>query len=67
MEKNALQCGFCTPGMILSALSLLMENPEPMEKDIIEGMNDNFCRYGTHLRIVRTIQQAAREMGGKRL
>ena len=66
MAQNALQCGFCTPGMILNALSLLMENPDPTEKEIIEGMNDNLCRCGAHLRIVRAVQQAAREMGGKR-
>jgi len=66
MGQNALQCGFCTPGMILNALSLLTENPNPTEKDIIEGMNDNLCRCGAHLRIVRAIQQAAREMGGRK-
>ncbi|HYB19597.1 MAG TPA: (2Fe-2S)-binding protein [Thermodesulfobacteriota bacterium] len=66
MGQNALQCGFCTPGMILNALSLLTENPNPTENDIIEGMNDNLCRCGAHLRIVRAIQQAAREMGGRK-
>ena len=66
MEHNALQCGFCTPGMILNALSFLAENPQPTEKEIIDGMNDNLCRCGAHLRIVQAIQQAAREMGGKR-
>jgi len=66
MTQNALQCGFCTPGMILNALGLLMENPAPTEKDIIEGMNDNLCRCGAHLRIIRAIQQAAREMEGKK-
>jgi len=66
MEHNALQCGFCTPGMIMNAISLLAENPQPTEKDIIEGMNDNLCRCGAHLRIVRAIQQAAKEMEGKR-
>ena len=66
MEHNALQCGFCTPGMILNALGLLMENPDPTEKNIVEGMNDNLCRCGAHLRIIRAIQQAAREMGGKK-
>jgi len=66
MEHDALQCGFCTSGMIMNALSLLAENPQPTEKDIIDGMNDNLCRCGAHLRIVRAIQQAAREMGGKK-
>jgi len=65
MDLDGMQCGFCTPGMILNALSLLTENPAPTEKDIIAGMNDNLCRCGAHLRIVRAIQQAAGEMGGK--
>ena len=66
MEYDALQCGFCTPCMIMNALSLLTEKPQPTEKDIIDGMNDNLCPCGAHLRIVRAIQQAAREMEGKR-
>lgn len=66
MEHNALQCGFCTPGMIMNAFSLLAENPRPTEKDIIDGMNDNLCRCGAHPRIVRAIEQAAKEMGGKK-
>ena len=66
MEHDALQCGFCTPGMIMNAMGLLAENPRPTEKDIIDGMNDNLCRCGAHLRIVRAIQQAAREMGEKK-
>ena len=66
MEHNALQCGFCTPGMIMNAYGLLMENPMPTEKEIIQGMNDNLCRCGAHVRIIRAIQQAAKEMGGKR-
>ncbi len=66
MEHNALQCGFCTPGMIMNAYGLLLENPMPTEKEIIQGMNDNLCRCGAHVRIIRAIQQAAKEMGGKR-
>lgn len=66
MEHDALQCGFCTPGMIMNAMGLLAENPRPTEKDIIDGMNDNLCRCGAHLRIVRAIQQAAREMKRKK-
>jgi len=61
---NALQCGFCTPGMILNAFSLLIENPQPAESDILRGMNDNLCRCGSHTRIVQAIQAAAREMKG---
>ncbi|HUL30628.1 MAG TPA: (2Fe-2S)-binding protein [Thermodesulfobacteriota bacterium] len=66
MDRDALQCGFCTPGMILSAYGLLLEKPVPTEAEIIEGMNDNLCRCGAHLRIVQAIQIAAEEMRGGR-
>ena len=66
LDHDALQCGFCTSGMILSAYSLLVKKPTPTESDIIEGMNDNLCRCGAHLRIVRAIQSAAEEMRGGR-
>jgi aerobic-type carbon monoxide dehydrogenase small subunit (CoxS/CutS family) len=52
--------------MILSAYSLLLEKPAPTEAEIIEGMNDNLCRCGAHLRIVQAIQSAAEEMKGGR-
>ena len=48
VEHNALQCGFCTPGMILTAYSLLLTKPAPKEEDIIESMEDNLCRCGSH-------------------
>ena len=66
MDHNALQCGFCTSGMILSAYSLLLEKPRPTEAEIIEGMNDNLCRCGAHVRIIQAIQSAALEMRGGR-
>ena len=66
MDHDALQCGFCTSGMILSAYSLLVEKPTPTEAEIIESMNDNLCRCGAHLRILRAIQSAAEEMRGGR-
>ena len=67
MDQNALQCGFCTSGMILNAYSLLLEKPRPTEAEIIEGMDDNLCRCGAHVRIIQAIQSAAKEMrGGKR-
>ena len=62
IEHNALQCGFCTPGMILNAYSLLIERPRATEVEILRGMNDNLCRCGAHQRIVQAIQSAAREM-----
>ena len=64
VKYDALQCGFCTPGMILNAYSLLMKNPRLTRKDIIEGMEDNLCRCGAHTRIVQAIQTAARNMSG---
>ena len=62
VEHDALQCGFCTPGMILSAYGLLLENPEPTRQQIVEHMEDNLCRCGAHKRIVMAIESAAAEM-----
>jgi aerobic-type carbon monoxide dehydrogenase small subunit (CoxS/CutS family) len=64
MKHGALQCGFCTPGMILNAYSLLLKNPQPTRAEIIEGMDDSLCRCGAHTRIVQAIQTAAKEMRG---
>jgi len=63
VEHDALQCGFCTPGMILSAYSLLLENPKPTRQQILDHMEDNLCRCGAHVRIVEAIETAAAEMG----
>lgn len=66
MEHDALQCGFCTPGMILTAVGLLIKNPYPTREQIIEGMDGNFCRCGAHNRIIDAVETAARETkGGK--
>ncbi|MGB8952276.1 MAG: (2Fe-2S)-binding protein [Candidatus Aminicenantales bacterium] len=64
VEHDALQCGFCTPGMILTAYGLLLKNPNPSRKDIIEGMDENLCRCGAHTRIIQAIQKAAQNMRG---
>jgi aerobic-type carbon monoxide dehydrogenase small subunit (CoxS/CutS family) len=64
MENDALQCGFCTPGMILNAYSLLRDNPRPSRAEIIQGMEGNLCRCGAHTRIVEAIQSAAKDMVG---
>jgi aerobic-type carbon monoxide dehydrogenase small subunit (CoxS/CutS family) len=64
IRHGALQCGFCTPGMILKAHSLLSHNPRPSRVEIIEGMDGNLCRCGTHMRVVHAIETAAREMKG---
>jgi carbon-monoxide dehydrogenase small subunit len=66
MEHDALQCGYCTSGMILNAYALLQKNPRPSGPDIVKGMDDNLCRCGAHTRIIQAIQAAAKEMeGGK--
>jgi len=62
MENDALQCGFCTPGMILTACGLLRTTPEPSREDIARGMNRNLCRCGAHPRIIDAIQSAAEKM-----
>lgn len=64
MEHDALQCGFCTPGMILSAYALLRENPQPSYSEIVRAMDDNLCRCGAYKRIVQAIQAASKEMKG---
>lgn len=64
VEHDALQCGFCTPGMIMKAHSMLSESPEPSRNEILEEMNENLCRCGAHVRIVEAIQTAAKEMKG---
>jgi aerobic-type carbon monoxide dehydrogenase small subunit (CoxS/CutS family) len=58
------QCGYCTPGMILKAYSLLADNPTPSREEIIGGMDENLCRCGAHTRIVTAIETASREMKG---
>ena len=64
MENDALQCGFCTSGMILSAYALLRENPQPSYSEIVRAMDDNLCRCGAYKRIVEAIQAASKEMKG---
>ncbi len=58
-EEHGLQCGYCTPGMIISAVSLLDENPSPTEQQIREGISGNLCRCTGYQHIVKAIQYAA--------
>jgi carbon-monoxide dehydrogenase small subunit len=58
-EQHGLQCGFCTPGMIMAGVNLLKENPSPSEAEIREGISGNFCRCTGYQHIVNAIQQAA--------
>lgn len=60
MEHDAMQCGYCTSGMIMSALGLLRSNHNPNDEDIVRYMNGNICRCGTYPRIVAAIKQAAK-------
>jgi len=66
ISHDALQCGFCTSGMIINAYGLLLKNPEPTQQEIIESMEDNLCRCGAYGRIIQAIQTAAQEMKGVR-
>ncbi len=66
VKHDALQCGFCTPGMILNAYGLLLKNPQPSRQDIIDGMENNLCRCAAHIRIIRAVQDAAQQMKGAR-
>jgi len=60
LEADAMQCGYCTSGMIMSAVALLQRNPSPNESEIVNFMDSNVCRCGTYLRIVSAIQKAAK-------
>jgi carbon-monoxide dehydrogenase small subunit len=64
-ECHALQCGFCTPGMIMQAIDVLNENPSPSEHEIREGLEGNLCRCTGYHNIVKAVQSAA-EQGGAR-
>jgi carbon-monoxide dehydrogenase small subunit len=66
VDHDALQCGYCTSGMILTAVAMLKKNDAPTRQDIIDGLEDNLCRCGAHTRIIDAVGDAARVMkGGK--
>jgi carbon-monoxide dehydrogenase small subunit len=64
-EKHGLQCGYCTPGMIMTAVSLLETNPNPTEDEICHALEGNLCRCTGYINIVESIRWAAEKMGGK--
>ncbi len=64
LRADALQCGYCTSGMIMSALALLTDEPKPSREEIVRSMGGNICRCGTYPRIVAAIQDAAKAMKG---
>ena len=63
-EEHGLQCGFCTPGMVMAIVSMLKENPSPTEADVRRGLEGNLCRCTGYVNIVRAVQAAAAEMRG---
>jgi aerobic-type carbon monoxide dehydrogenase small subunit (CoxS/CutS family) len=64
LDCGSMQCGYCTPGMIVAAVGLLEAKPDPTREEIIQGMNGNICRCGTYTRIVCAIEKAAKAMKG---
>jgi aerobic-type carbon monoxide dehydrogenase small subunit (CoxS/CutS family) len=62
LKHHAFQCGFCTTGMILNAYALLQKKPRPTPADIVDHLDDNLCRCGSHVRIIAAIQEAASAM-----
>ena len=64
MKHDALQCGFCTPGMIMKSHYLLSQKPNPSRQDITRSLEDNLCRCGAHTRIIDAVLTAAEEMKG---
>lgn len=65
IDHGALQCGYCTSGMILDAYAFLHKNPQPSREAIVSHMERNLCRCGAHQRIVEAIETASRQMGGE--
>jgi aerobic carbon-monoxide dehydrogenase small subunit len=63
-ENHGLQCGFCTPGMVMASTSLLAENPHPTEQQVREGLEGNFCRCTGYHNIVRSVLAAAEKLSG---
>ncbi|HEY1378364.1 MAG TPA: (2Fe-2S)-binding protein [Gemmataceae bacterium] len=64
LDVGAMQCGYCTPGMIMAAAALLADNPSPSRDEIVRGLNGNICRCGTYGRIVTAVERAAKAMKG---
>jgi aerobic-type carbon monoxide dehydrogenase small subunit (CoxS/CutS family) len=60
VEHDALQCGYCTPGMIMAVVDLLTRNPAATEADIVAGLDNNLCRCGAHQRILEAVRSVAR-------
>jgi aerobic-type carbon monoxide dehydrogenase small subunit (CoxS/CutS family) len=65
LDQGAFQCAYCTSGMIASSVALLRKNPDPSEPEIVQALQGNICRCGTHPRIVAAVQQAAKALRGR--
>jgi aerobic-type carbon monoxide dehydrogenase small subunit (CoxS/CutS family) len=66
LKEDAMQCGYCTCGMIMAAYALLQKSRNPSEDEIVRSLNGNVCRCGTHQRIIAAVKDAAKQMGGAR-
>lgn len=66
LEQGGIQCGFCTPGMIMASKALLDSNPEPTEEQIREGLSGNFCRCTGYTKIIRAVGTAAEKLAAER-
>ena len=66
LEEGALQCGYCTGGMILAAVALLREKPQPTDEEIVAGMNGHLCRCNGYVKIVKAVHRAAATMRAER-
>ena len=64
LQADAMQCGYCTPGMIMASVALLNKNSRPTREQIVQHMDRNICRCGTYLRIIAAIQMASGQKGG---
>lgn len=64
VDHDAMQCGYCTSGMILGAYGLLQRNPDPTEDEIRSGLEGHLCRCGTHVRVLEAVRTASRAMKG---
>jgi nicotinate dehydrogenase subunit A len=64
IEEQAMQCGFCTSGILMSAAALLQRQPHPSRQDIVQAIDGHLCRCGAHNRVVRAIEKAAARLAG---
>jgi aerobic-type carbon monoxide dehydrogenase small subunit (CoxS/CutS family) len=65
VDKGALQCGYCTPGMIMNAYGLLLADPKPSREKVLDAMEGNLCRCGAYKRILEAIESVSRKEGGR--